>query len=59
MIKDDKIFYEYNLNLAHYDHIVCNKCEKIYEIKTDIVENRINDECKAFICIFECRALYI
>jgi Fur family ferric uptake transcriptional regulator len=43
--KDGRIYYEYNETLAHHDHIICNHCGKILEIKNKTIEMAIKNEC--------------
>ena len=54
-----RIYYEYNEELEHHDHMICNKCGVILEIKNKIIEKTINDECKKLNFEPEYRSLHI
>jgi len=54
-----RIYYEYNETLQHHDHIICNQCGKILEIKNDRIEEAIKVECKKLQFQSEYRSLHI
>ena len=54
-----RVYYEYNDILEHHDHVICNLCGKILEIKNKTIENAINNECKKLNFIPEYRSLHI
>ncbi|MGC6367503.1 MAG: Fur family transcriptional regulator [Candidatus Marinamargulisbacteria bacterium] len=54
-----RIYYEYNEELEHHDHMICNQCGKIIEIKNSAIEKAIFNECKKLNFIPEYRSLHI
>jgi Fur family ferric uptake transcriptional regulator len=54
-----RIYYEYNDGLEHHDHVICNQCGKILEIKNKTIERAIQNECKALQFKQEYRSLHI
>ena len=54
-----RVFYEYNDVLEHHDHLICNYCGKILEIKNKTIEKAIKSECKSLNFIPEYRSLHI
>ena len=54
-----RIFYEYNETLDQHDHMICNKCGKILEIKNKTIEDAIKKECKKLNFIPEYRSIHI
>lgn len=54
-----RIYYEYNEALQHHDHIICNQCGKILEIKNNRIEEAIKTECKKLQFQSEYRSLHI
>ena len=54
-----RIYYEYNEELQHHDHIICNQCGKILEIKSKAIEEAINNECRKLDFQIEYRSLHI
>lgn len=54
-----RIYYEYNEELEHHDHMICNKCGKIIEIKNTAIENAILNECNKLGFTPEYRSLHI
>ena len=57
--QDGRIFYEFNQALEHHDHIICNHCGKIYEIKDKIIEIKIKEECDKLNFTPEYRSVHI
>lgn len=57
--QDGKVYYECNENRQHHDHIICNQCGKIYEIKDKIIEIKIQEECEKLHFKPEYRSLHI
>ena len=57
--QDGKVYYECNQELEHHDHIICNHCGKIYEIKDKIIEIKIQEECEKLNFIPEYRSVHI
>ena len=54
-----KVLYEYNDQLEHHDHIICNECGSIFEIKNNTIEDAITKECNQLSFIPEYRSLHI
>lgn len=54
-----RIYYEYNEALQHHDHIICNQCGKILEIKNNHIEKAIKLECIKLGFQAEYRSLHI
>lgn len=54
-----RVYYEYNETLEQHDHMICNKCGKILEIKNKSIESLINKECKRLGFKPEYRSLHI
>ena len=54
-----RIYYEYNEELEHHDHMICNLCGKILEIKNKTIEKAIINECQKHSFIPEYRSLHI
>lgn len=57
--KDGKVFYEHNFTSKQHDHIICNKCGKIFELKESKVEEYINTYCEKIKFKPEYRSLHI
>ncbi len=57
--KDGKVFYEQNFQKKHHDHMICNQCGKIIEIKDDKIEKFVTNYCKEISFIPEYRSLHI
>ena len=54
-----RIYYEYNEALEHHDHIICNQCGSIMEIKNKTIETTINKECEKLNFKPEYRSIHI
>ncbi|MEK9727214.1 MAG: Fur family transcriptional regulator [Candidatus Margulisiibacteriota bacterium] len=54
-----RIYYEYNEVLEHHDHLICNSCGKIFEIKNKTIEQSIKNECQKLDFAPEYRSLHI
>ena len=54
-----RVYYEYNEELEHHDHMICNQCGKILEIKNKTIDKAINNECKKLSFTAEYRSLHI
>lgn len=54
-----RIYYEYNEAMAHHDHVICSQCGSISEIKNNIIERAIKNECKNLKFKQEYRSLHI
>ena len=54
-----RIYYEYNEQLEQHDHMICNKCVNIIEIKNKTIEKAIRNECKKLNFQPEYRSLHI
>ncbi|RAP24727.1 transcriptional repressor [Candidatus Marinamargulisbacteria bacterium SCGC AG-343-K17] len=54
-----RIYYEYNEELEHHDHMICNQCGKILEIKNNTIEKAIKSECRKLDFQPEYRSLHI
>ena len=57
--QDGRVFYECNQELEHHDHIICNHCGKIYEIKDNTIEDKIKEACDRLNFTPEYRSLHI
>tara|TARA_A100001011_G_C13870691_1_gene658852 strand:+ start:216 stop:650 length:435 start_codon:yes stop_codon:yes gene_type:complete len=57
--QDGKVFYECNEELEHHDHIICNQCGKIFEIKDKSIEKKIQEECNKINFKIEYRSVHI
>ena len=44
--KEGKVFYERNVGNRQHDHIICNNCGKILEIKEHIIEKYLSQYCE-------------
>ncbi len=54
-----RVYYEYNEELEHHDHMICNQCGKIIEIKNKLIESAIEKECLKLNFEAEYRSLHI
>ena len=57
--QDGRVFYECNQELEHHDHIICNHCGKIYEIKDNTIEIKIKEACDKLNFVPEYRSVHI
>ena len=58
-IGDGKICYEHNPKLEHHDHIICNGCGRIYEMKNITIQTEIEKECQHLDFTPEYRSFHI
>jgi Fur family ferric uptake transcriptional regulator len=54
-----RVYYECNESLNHHDHIICNACGKIMEIKNPAIELALKSECHAIGFTIEYRSVHI
>jgi len=57
--KDGKVFYEQKFIKKHHDHIICNQCGKIIEIKDDKIGKFVANYCNNINFEPEYRSLHI
>ncbi len=57
--RDGKVYYEKGVPDKHHDHIICNTCGRILEIKEDFVERYLADYCEKIGFVTEYRSLHI
>jgi len=57
--RDGKVFYERSLANKQHDHIICNSCGKIFEIKEDYIAAYIESFCKMIGFSPEYRSLHV
>ena len=56
---DGKVFYESNISEDHHDHLICNDCGTILEIKDKKLEKMLKGYCKNMDFSIEYRSLHI
>lgn len=56
---DGKVFYEQNFGDKMHDHIICNKCGRIQEIKDDLVGELLDSYCAKINFESDYRSLHI
>ncbi|MDA1353537.1 MAG: transcriptional repressor [bacterium] len=57
--KDGKVFYEQNFGDKLHDHIICNNCGRIQEIKDDLVGDLLDKYCLKINFEADYRSLHI
>jgi len=57
--KDGKVFYEQTMGTKHHDHLICNICGKILEIKESVIDDYLNNYCKQIGFEHEYRSLHL
>jgi Fur family transcriptional regulator, ferric uptake regulator len=57
--KDGKVFYEQNFGDKLHDHIICNQCGRIQEIKEDLIGSILEAYCAEIQFLPEYRSLHI
>ena len=57
--KDGKVFYEQNFIKKHHDHMICNQCGQIIEIKDNKIETFVAEYCKHIEFEQDYRSLHI
>ncbi|NQY75090.1 MAG: transcriptional repressor [Candidatus Margulisbacteria bacterium] len=57
--RDGKIFYEHNFSKKQHDHLICNSCGKILEIKEDSIDTYLEQFCKELGFHTEYRSLHL
>ena len=57
--KDGKVYYESSPDQVHLDHIICNDCGKITEVKDPKIETLIKTHCEKLGFIPTYRSLHI
>jgi Fur family transcriptional regulator, ferric uptake regulator len=57
--RDGRVFYERSVPDHHHDHLICNTCGKIIEIKGDHIEKQLEDVCAKADFIPEYRSLHV
>jgi Fur family ferric uptake transcriptional regulator len=57
--RDGKVYYEKSVPDKHHDHIICNSCGKILEIKEDYIERYLGEYCEKIGFVPEYRSLHI
>jgi len=57
--QDGKVFYEGTRSKKQHDHLICNVCGKILEIKEDYVEKYLQQYCESVRFNAEYRSLHI
>ncbi len=57
--KDGKVFYEKAVPDKHHDHLICNSCGKILEIKETVIEEYLEKVCQKVDFHPEYRSLHL
>lgn len=57
--RDGHVFYERSVPDKHHDHLICNSCGKIFEIKEDVIERYLEQVCSKIDFLPEYRSLHI
>jgi Fur family ferric uptake transcriptional regulator len=57
--RDGKVYYERSVPENHHDHLICNSCGKILEIKENIIETYLDEICAKIGFYPEYRSLHI
>ena len=57
--KDGKVYYEENFTHKQHDHIICNHCGKILEIRNEKINKIVNQQCKEMAFIPSYRSMHI
>ncbi len=57
--RNGKVFYERSTPDKHHDHIICNSCGKILEIKESFITDYLNTYCEKIEFLPEYRSLHI
>ena len=57
--KDGKVFYEQNFNQHHHDHLICNQCGVLFEIKEPHLNEYIKGYCDSIKFKLEYRSIHI
>ncbi|MBT5856267.1 transcriptional repressor [bacterium] len=57
--KDGRVYYEQNFGESHHDHLICNNCGKIIEIKDDKIGAIFNNYCDTLNFDMEYRSVHI
>ena len=57
--KAGKVYYEQNFSSKHHDHIICNHCGKIFELKENKIDHYLEEYCKKLNFIPDYRSLHI
>ncbi|NDC83532.1 transcriptional repressor [bacterium] len=57
--RDGKVFYERSVPDKHHDHVICNICGRIFEIKEDVIDQYVTEFCDRIGFLPEYRSLHI
>jgi Fur family transcriptional regulator, ferric uptake regulator len=57
--QDGKVYYEQSKEKKQHDHLICNTCGKIIEIKDDTIEAHLLEHCNSKGFIPQYRSLHI
>ncbi|NBV41867.1 transcriptional repressor [bacterium] len=57
--RDGKVYYEKSVPDKQHDHIICNTCGRILEIKEDYIERYLSEYCDRIGFVPEYRSLHI
>ncbi len=57
--RDGRVFYERSVPEKHHDHLICNSCGKILEIKEDVIETYLEQVCAKMDFAPEYRSLHV
>ncbi len=57
--RNGKVTYESNISTKPHDHIICNQCGKILEIKGEVIEKYLAEYCEKIGFHPEYRSLHI
>ncbi len=57
--RDGRVFYEKSIPDRHHDHIICNECGKIFEIKKNEIDHVLAEYCDKIGFVSEYRSLHI
>lgn len=57
--RDGKVFYEKGIPDQHHDHIICNTCGRILEIKEGYIDEYLSEYCDKIGFVPEYRSLHI
>ena len=57
--RDGKVFYERNFSKKQHDHLICNVCGKILEIKEDQIGEQLDQMCQQMGFFPEYRSIHI
>ena len=57
--REGKVYYERSIPHHHHDHLICNQCGKIFEIKDEDIHTKLEAICSSKGFVSEYRSLHI